>query len=165
MPRHATNLFGHIFGRLLVVSRAENSAAGAARWVVRCACGVEKVVRSSQLTDGNTQSCGCLARELFRERVVTHGRTGTFEHNVWLAMRKRCTDPKHPRYYRYGARGITICKRWEKFENFLSDMGECPFPGGSVERKNNDRGYTPSNCCWLPKSQQSKNRSFTKRTS
>lgn len=164
MPRYATNLLGQTFGRLLVLARAENSAAGAARWVVRCACGSERIVRSSQLTGGGTQSCGCLARELARERVTTHGKTGTFEHNVWTAMFKRCTNPKHPRYHRYGGRGISVCKRWERFEYFLADMGECPFPNGSIERINNDRGYTPSNCCWLPKSQQSKNRSFTKRT-
>jgi hypothetical protein len=160
MPRAATNLLHQVFGRLTVTARAENSSVGAARWVVQCVCGTEKIVRSSQLTDGNTLSCGCFAREKSRVRAITHGRTGTFEHNVWLAMRRRCTDPKHPRYHRYGGRGITVCKRWEKFENFFSDMGVCPFDKGSIERKNNDRGYTPSNCVWLLKSQQSKNRNF-----
>lgn len=159
MPRTATDLHNKVFGRLRVVLRAENSTAGAARWVVRCKCGTEKVVRSSQLTDGTTKSCGCLARELVSKRMRTHGLTNTFEHNVWLAMKKRCTNPKHPRYHRYGGRGITVCKRWEKFENFLTDMGKCPFSKGSIERKNNDKGYSPSNCVWLPKAQQSKNRS------
>lgn len=159
MSRHATNLLAHTFGRLTVIARAENSAAGAARWRVRCECGVEKVVRSSQLTDGATKSCGCLLRALARTRVTTHGMTNSFEFRAWTAMRKRCEYTKHPAYYRYGGQGIKVCTRWKIFENFLADMGKCPFVKGSIERKDNSKGYCPSNCCWLQKSEQSKNRS------
>lgn len=158
--RLATNLLGLRFGRLRVLARAENSAHGAARWVVACDCGVDKTVRTDQLTRGGTISCGCYAKEALRARMTTHGLTNTFEFGVWTAMKKRCTYEKHPRYHRYGGRGITVCKRWEKFENFLADMGECPFEKGSIERTNNNKGYTPSNCKWLPKSEQSKNRNF-----
>lgn len=164
MPRKAIDVLNQSFGRLLVIERAENSAQGAARWVVRCDCGIVKIVRGSALLTGISKSCGCLAREMSSERATTHGRTNTFEHNVWLAMRRRCNDPKHPRYARYGGRGISVCKRWEKFENFFADMGQCPFANGSIERKDNNKGYTPSNCIWLPKSKQSKNRTFTKRS-
>lgn len=158
MARPATNLEGKIFGRLRVLSRAENSAAGAARWTVACSCGTTKQVRSSQLTDGNTQSCGCLARENAATRTRTHGRTNTFEYRAWLSMRRRCEDPAHPAYGRYGGAGIRVCHRWKKFEHFFEDMGECPFPNGSVERKDNRKGYSPSNCCWLQKARQAKNR-------
>ncbi len=154
------DLHGKKFGRLVVTARAENTVHGAAQWSVLCECGTRKTVRTDQLTKGSTVSCGCYARELARERVRTHGRTNTFEFRVWTAMRKRCTYENHPRYHRYGGRGIFVCKRWDKFENFLKDMGECPFPKGSIERVNNNKGYTPSNCIWLPKSQQSKNRNF-----
>jgi hypothetical protein len=156
----ATDLLHQRFGRLLVTHRAENSKHGAARWGVLCDCGTVKTVRTDQLTQGSTVSCGCYAREAAGERVRTHGRTNTFEFSVWTAMKKRCTYEKHPRYHRYGGRGITICKRWEKFENFLEDMGECPFDNGSIERINNNKGYTPSNCKWLLKTEQSKNRNF-----
>lgn len=158
--RHATDLLHKTFGRLQVTRRAENSRHGAARWEVVCVCGTVKTVRTDQLTSGATVSCGCYAREQASERVRTHGRTNTFEFRVWVAMRKRCTYEKHPRFNRYGGRGISFCKRWEKFENFLADMGECPFDNGSIERINNNKGYMPSNCKWLPKSEQSKNRNY-----
>ena len=162
--RKATDLLKKKFGRLTVVARAENTRHGAARWEVVCACGNVKTVRTDQLTTGSTVSCGCYAKEAAGARLRTHGRTDTFEFRVWTAMKKRCTYEKHPRYHRYGGRGISVCKRWDKFENFLADMGECPFERGSIERKNNNRGYSPSNCIWLPKDQQSKNRTFTKST-
>lgn len=73
-------------------------------------------------------------------------------------MKKRCYYEKHPKYHLYGGRGITVCERWQQFANFLTDMGECPFPKGSIERLDNDKGYEPTNCVWLPKSEQSKNR-------
>lgn len=163
MARLAVALLHCSIGRWTVIERAENSAAGAARWKVRCTCGTVKTVRGSALTDGSSKSCGCLAKELLSARSTTHGKTDTFEFGVWTAMRRRCSDPNHPRYHRYGGRGIGVCKRWGKFANFLLDMGECPFEKGSIERKNNSKGYSPSNCVWLPKSQQSKNRTFSKR--
>ena len=163
MARNALELTGRTFGRLTVLQRVQNSAAGAARWLVKCICGTMKEVRGSVLVEGNSNSCGCLAKELTSKRTKKHGMTNTFEHNVWMAMNRRCTDLKHPRYHRYGARGIQVCERWESFENFFADMGTCPFARGSIERVDNDKGYEPSNCVWLPKNQQSKNRTFTTR--
>ena len=160
MSRKPSVSVGGVFSRLTVVSRAGSTERGAALWNCVCACGNKKVQRSDQLTTGSSVSCGCYAIEQVRKRVTTHGMTDTFEFNVWLAMKKRCTDPKHPRYHRYGGRGIKICKRWEKFEKFYADMGKCNVEKGSIERINNNRGYTPSNCKWIPKTEQSKNRSF-----
>ena len=158
MPRPATDLTNRVFGRLTVLYRNGSTNRGAAVWRVVCECGTEKDCRTDLLTKGNAVSCGCFRNESAAARVRTHGMTHTFEFRAWTAMRRRCTDPKHPRYHRYGGRGITVCKRWEKFENFFADMGVCPFEKGSIERKNNNRGYTPSNCVWLPRDQQSKNR-------
>ena len=162
MARNATDISAKQFGRLTVLQREENTKHGAARWRVRCSCGTEKVVRTDQLTSGSTVSCGCYLREVASARFTTHGMTDSFEFRVWTAMRKRCLYEKHPRYHRYGGRGITICKRWDKFENFIADMGLCPVENGSIERVNNNKGYSPSNCVWLPKSAQSKNRNFHK---
>ena len=163
MGRSSQVCVGQMYGRLLVVKRDGVTPRGAALWLCRCTCGVEKVQRSDQLTTGSSVSCGCYAKEQASARVRTHGMTNTFEHNVWLAMKRRCTDPNHPRYHRYGGRGIKICSRWNKFENFYADMKDCPFDKGSIERVNNDKGYSPSNCKWLPKSEQSKNRSTTRK--
>ena len=72
-------------------------------------------------------------------------------------MRRRCNNPNHLRFKDYGGRGIKVCKRWDLFENFLADMGRRP-KGYSIERINVNGNYTPSNCKWIPKRDQSKNR-------
>ena len=156
-----TDLTGQRFGRLVATSyipdrRRTGGPEGA--WIVQCDCGTWKAVRPYLLISGQQKSCGCLAREQASARVRTHGKTGTFEFNVWTAMRKRCRYVKHPKYHLYGGRGITICPEWNSFSTFLADMGKCPFPDGSIERIDNDKGYEPSNCIWLLKKEQSKNR-------
>jgi hypothetical protein len=91
--------------------------------------------------------------------ALTHGKTNTFEFNVWVAMRKRCNYIKHPKYYLYGGRGISVCNRWQNsFVNFLEDMGKCPYEKGSIDRISNSGNYEPNNCRWLPKNKQSTNR-------
>lgn len=82
----------------------------------------------------------------------------TYTYNSWSAMRQRCTDPNHLWYKIYGGRGIKTCKRWEKFENFLRDMGPRP-QGLTLERKNGNRNYTPGNCKWADIHEQNTNRS------
>lgn len=164
MANNATDLSNKNFGRLTVLRRAENSKHGAARWDVRCVCGAVKTVRTDQLTAGNTVSCGCYLREVTRARTTTHGKTKSFEYGVWSAMKKRCSNPNHPRYHRYGGRGIHVCERWLQFEAFIEDMGVCPIANGSIERVDNDAGYGPGNCVWLPKAEQSKNRNCVKNT-
>ena len=74
-------------------------------------------------------------------------------YHSWAAMIKRCTNPNSQGWRYYGGRGITVCDRWQKFQNFLADMGERPF-GMSLERKDNDRGYDPSNCEWADRHTQ-----------
>lgn len=71
-------------------------------------------------------------------------------------MRSRCNNPNHPRYADWGGRGITVAPRWGSFENFLTDMGERP-TGTTLERKDNERGYEPSNCIWATPAEQARN--------
>jgi hypothetical protein len=87
---------------------------------------------------------------------TTHGLSKTPEYDCWNSMIGRCLRPRHPRFYDYGGRGITVCKRWLKFENFLEDMGKRP-KGLELDRINNDRGYSPDNCYWRTKTEQMNN--------
>jgi hypothetical protein len=80
-------------------------------------------------------------------------------------MLQRCRNPKNPRYKYYGARGITVCERWNNYKNFLADMGRCPV-GLTLDRIDNEKGYTPTNCRWTTwKEQNNNNRRSKKRTS
>lgn len=72
---------------------------------------------------------------------------GTRTYEAWAGMNRRCNNPRNKRYASYGGRGITICERWKVFENFFADMGEVP-EGLSLERRDNNLGYTPENCKW-----------------
>ena len=78
-------------------------------------------------------------------------------------MRERCNNPTHMSYKNYGGRGVAICERWDKFENFFADMGERPSPKHSLDRIDNDGNYEPNNCRWATRSQQNGNRQHTKR--
>jgi hypothetical protein len=93
--------------------------------------------------------------------------TAVPEYNIYYMMKRRCLDPKNPKYPDYGGRGIKVCKRWLHpgmgFINFLTDLGRRP-PGMWLERKNNNGNYTPRNCAWASPWEQGNNRrnSFNK---
>jgi hypothetical protein len=76
----------------------------------------------------------------------------------WALMKDRCVNKNYRRSDRYMGRGITVCKRWQGFENFLADMGERP-PGLTLDRIDNDKGYFPGNCRWATWTQQQRNKS------
>ena len=154
------DLTGQRFGRLLVISRSAN-IRNEAGWLCRCDCGKEKEVRGYHLRRGLTQSCGCLQKErtgaASREANTTHGMSRTPTHISWRSMMNRCANPKTPGFSNYGGRGIKVCERWLKFENFLTDMGVRPL-GTTLDRKDNNGGYDPDNCRWTtPKEQQNNN--------
>lgn len=92
---------------------------------------------------------------------LTHGMSRTPIYESWKAMRKRCLNPNAPKYRLYGGRGITICERWDYFENFREDMGERPI-GLSLDRIDNDGNYEPGNCRWATQKEQQNNRSNNK---
>lgn len=85
-----------------------------------------------------------------RSNAQTHGLSGTAEHTVWKGMLRRCRNINDPNFAKYGARGIKVCERWLKFENFLADMGKRPSEKHQLDRYPNKTGdYEPSNCRWV----------------
>lgn len=155
------DLTGRVFGRLTVVefSYSKNRRA---YWVCKCSCGKTKDVGATKLTTGRTKSCGCYAIDIRRQTKRTHGHTTngkvSSEYASWSTMIARCTNPKNHKWARYGARGIKVCKRWHKFDNFLADMGLKPNPTLTLERKNVNGNYCKSNCRWATHIDQARNK-------
>ena len=146
------------FGQLTVLTPAENRGKqGELRWWCQCICGTRKTILGYMLRRGHIQSCGCMTNELIGAANRKHGATGSTEHMIWSGMRQRCMNSQSPDYARYGGRGIKVCANWEKFENFLADMGPRP-PGLSIERLNNEGNYEPTNCKWATAKEQANNR-------
>ncbi len=125
--------------------------------IAKCDCGTVKEFRRENLTRGLTNSCGCLQKEIASKASSTHGMTLTDTYYRWSSMKRRCQTPKDTAYPYYGAKGIKVCKRWQKFENFYEDMGDCN--GLTLDRIDNKKGYFRSNCRWATRKEQARNRS------
>ena len=90
---------------------------------------------------------------------IKHGNHGSLTYSRWKSMMQRCNTPSATNYRYYGARGVTVCSAWHDFQNFLSDMGECPDKSLTLDRIDNTKGYEPGNCRWATKTAQNRNRS------
>lgn len=119
------------------------------RFECQCDCGNLQTVRRYCLKNNRSTQCRSCAR-------TKHGWWKTPTYTVWEGMIKRCSNPKTTHYKYYGGRGISVCERWSKFENFLSDMGERP-EGLQLDRTNNNGNYESNNCKWITKAENMRN--------
>jgi hypothetical protein len=160
MPKRI-DLSGKRYGRLVAIRFHGKNERRKSLWLCRCDCGKEKIVNAGNLNSGNTTSCGCFNLEVIKEVSSTHGLTGTPEHDAWVNMIQRCTNPNNEDYYRWGGRGVKVCDRWlNSFEAFYEDTGPRPSPKHSLDRwPNNETGhYEPGNFRWATKKEQNRNR-------
>lgn len=155
------DLTGMRFGRLTVISFS-HSQGGTRRWKCLCDCGNERVVATSWLISGNTQSCGCKRTDTVREVCCTHGLAHEKPYNIWATIKQRCCNENNQDYPDYGGRGIKLCEEWESdFQLFYSYISKLPHygeKGYSLDRVNNDGNYEPGNLRWATGIEQANNR-------
>lgn len=159
MARKTEDLTDQKFGRLTAIGGYDRST-GITYWDFQCECGTVKSIPARSVKSGRISSCGCLKSDAMRERKTSHGMSNYPVYAVWSAMIARCTNPNSVSYMDYGGRGIKVCDRWLDFQNFFTDMGECP-KGMSIDRKDVNGDYEPGNCRWATRHEQNMNRRNT----
>lgn len=166
---------GEKFFRLTVISDAPSKKSSTdfpiyCVWA-QCECGNKLIVAEYKLRAKHTKSCGCFQVEKARKNLPPpkHGyatgnpKSFTLEYKAWLSMKNRCgLKEGHAAFKHYGGKGITICERWNDFENFFADMGKHPGEGYSLDRINSNGNYEFSNCRWADYETQTRNRNIAK---
>jgi len=155
-------LNGQKFNRLTVVGITNRKTGNAFIYECVCECGNSVFTDKYKLKSGHTKSCGCFKSDNLSIIKFKHGMRQSTEYKSWINMKQRCNNSSNQAFHYYGGRGISVCERWDKsFPNFLEDMKQKPSSKHSIDRIDNDLGYSPENCRWATSSQQSANRRDT----
>lgn len=162
-----SNFIGKRFGRLLIESEDKPhiypSGRPRRKFICLCDCGNKVSVMINLLKSGNTKSCGCYKLELITNLKYSHGLRYHPLHDRWSNIKNRCYNPNTQFYANYGGKGIRVCDEWRN--SFQSFYDWCIKNGWkenlSIERKDINKGYEPSNCCFISMKEQANNRTNT----
>lgn len=156
------DITGMRFGRLTALHRVQTDVRSRAMWLCECDCGSKKLIRRDSLLSGNTTSCGCFGKEARLKANTTHGETNSRVYRIYYDMKTRCSCKSHKNYPNYGGRNITICKEWlgkDGVSNFIKWAKENGYSDNlSLDRIDNNKGYSPDNCRWATIKQQVNNK-------
>lgn len=140
--------------------------------VFLCDCGKNHFATLNNVTRGVVSHCSSCSAKIKSERRSSHRHSMSCKdenpigykcYYTWQAMKRRCNNPRDKRYDDYGGRGIKVCERWSSsYEAFLEDMGLPPSDKHQIDRINNDGDYEPSNCRWVDRVQNARNKRNTR---
>lgn len=166
------DITGQKFSRLTAVKQVGRDKGRQALWEFKCDCGNTCITRASSARNGNTRSCGCLPKEMIKyialkylplahAATTTHGKSKERVYRIYKAMKARCYNHHNMKYHNYGAKGITICDEWlNNSQTFIDWAALNGYKDNlTIDRKNNDKGYSPDNCRWVTVAEQNRNTS------
>lgn len=161
------DITGQRFGNLVVVKRSGSDKNGKnSLWICQCDCGGSTIATGTHLRNGHTTSCGCVKQKNFVAGGIntrfapTHNQSRTRLYHTYYGMKARCYNPKNKKYHLYGGRGIAVCAEWlNSFEAFyIWAVANGYRDNLTIDRKDNDKGYSPDNCRWITRAENNRNR-------
>lgn len=161
MPNRVSDITGKKYGKLIVVSECGRDKWGRVLWLCKCECGKETITTKNKLEIGKKKSCGCLIDDIKTWIHRKHGMSETRLYGIYQSMKTRCYR-NHVAHHLYKDRGITICEEWSGEDGF-SSFAEWAMKNGyeddlTIDRKDNEKGYSPDNCRWITMKEQQNNK-------